>query len=643
MVDSLKALRIKMRPLSRRETISLFFLFFILLTVPLSLSLSRKQQTYPTSAESTGSINKKIQLLIFNPTLPSHGGQRLIDYEHWNDPDKLTTQVIKDLQDTSNGLVNFTVADRQVIDSYNQLIDGFIYNEDTYLACLADSTKCHDPWQADYNKILTDYQSCEKLNSGQIDEVWLWGGPGFGYNESRLAGPGAFWYNSDPVTNTTCQKLLPIMGFSYERAVSEALEDFLHRIEAVMTRVYGDSWLQDENTPWDTFSLYDKALPGHARCGNTHNAPNSLSGYDWGNERTVPSACDDWQLFPNLPNPPNYRKINCHEWGCGAGIDAGYLYKKWWLRHLPKNDGSYNGKATNWWRYGFDFENTFGPNLPPISKFLASPMTGVTPLTVNFTNLAIDPNGDRMGFYWGFDDLGISYDVNTSHTFTLSDPTVSQTFNVILEATDVFGAKNLATTPIIVYPPGTSLPVASFTPAPITGDSPLTVKFTNQSSSHQQLALSYSWNFGDGSPASSETSPTHTFQLSNKQIMKEDFPVILKVTDSKGFVSETARVVSVQANQLPIANFTWKPYQSCQSNPCVLDTYKIVFTNTSVDPDNDPLTYLWDFGDKTTSTKKNPTHTYPRNTGQKKYQVTLTVRDNHEGQSQKTISVTVGD
>jgi hypothetical protein len=34
---------------------------------------------------------------------------------------------------------------------------------------------------------------------GEIDEIWLFGGPYFGFYESRMAGPGAFWCNAPPL------------------------------------------------------------------------------------------------------------------------------------------------------------------------------------------------------------------------------------------------------------------------------------------------------------------------------------------------------------------------------------------------------------------------------------------------------------
>jgi glucose/arabinose dehydrogenase len=64
------------------------------------------------------------------------------------------------------------------------------------------------------------------------------------------------------------------------------------------------------------------------------------------------------------------------------------------------------------------------------------------------------------------------------------------------------------------------------------------------------------------------------------------------------------------------------------------------FSSTgSSDPDNDPITFLWDFGDGTTSTDPNPTTVYP-NKGV--YTVTLTVSDGHNQSQATPIVVQVG-
>jgi glucose/arabinose dehydrogenase len=62
----------------------------------------------------------------------------------------------------------------------------------------------------------------------------------------------------------------------------------------------------------------------------------------------------------------------------------------------------------------------------------------------------------------------------------------------------------------------------------------------------------------------------------------------------------------------------------------------------SSDPDNDPITYLWDFGDGTTSTLANPSHTFSA-TGTRGFTVKLTVSDNKGLSDSKTLVISVNN
>lgn len=136
------------------------------------------------------------------------------------------------------------------------------------------------------------------------------------------------------------------------------------------------------------------------------------------------------------------------------------------------------------------------------------------------------------------------------------------------------------------------------------------VKFINKSYDKDGDALTYTWNFGDGT-SSTEKEPVHQYQKNNK------YTVTLIVKDATalfGDISNDIEIIDIETpNTAPVADATYK-----------VDGFVVKFVNGSTDADNDTLTYTWDFGDGVTSTSTNPTHTY-KNAGD--YTVTLTVSD----------------
>ncbi|AQG81171.1 hypothetical protein AWR27_18710 [Spirosoma montaniterrae] len=86
-------------------------------------------------------------------------------------------------------------------------------------------------------------------------------------------------------------------------------------------------------------------------------------------------------------------------------------------------------------------------------------------------------------------------------------------------------------------------------------------------------------------------------------------------------IQGTVSRISYGGNQPPVAN-------ASSTINYGTSPLSVTFTGSnSVDPEGLPLTYLWDFGDGTTSTSANPVHVFT-GTGVRKFTVTLTVRDN---------------
>lgn len=297
--------------------------------------------------ESADPVHPKVMVISFDPTVPSQGGQRLSQLVHWNRVEDLVQQAISDLSRASHGYCNFQIVEHITVDAFPLKVDGFSYSADDYLATWRSGQGFHQPDWADYGRILADFQITERVESGQIDEVWLFAFPYGGFYESRMAGPGAFWCNSPPLDGYDhLSRRFVIMGFNFERGAGEILESFGHRAESIMAQVYHQA--KGEANLWARFTRHDTSHPGRAEVGTVHFAPNSQRDYDWGNPRRVPSRCDTWLNYPDLSGEP--RLVDSGDWGKGDIR----LHHLWWFNHFPHVIGQNDGISNNWWQYVID-------------------------------------------------------------------------------------------------------------------------------------------------------------------------------------------------------------------------------------------------------------------------------------------------
>jgi PKD repeat protein/uncharacterized protein YjiK len=134
---------------------------------------------------------------------------------------------------------------------------------------------------------------------------------------------------------------------------------------------------------------------------------------------------------------------------------------------------------------------------PPVADFSGDPTTGDAPLTVSFSD---GSSGDPTAWDWDFGDGATSSEQNPVHTYTAPG-----SYTVTLTVTNAGGSDALTKPAYITVtqPP----PMAEFTGSPMTGDTPLTVNFTDLSS---EDPTAWAWDFGDGA-TSSEQNPVHTY------------------------------------------------------------------------------------------------------------------------------------
>jgi hypothetical protein len=321
--------------------------------IPLDTQTTRfSAQAVHAASLVTNTISKKVYVIVYDPLLSNN--QKLSQYLGWNDHATITQETIDFFKQASNNRMNFVVAQTTIVTSgWPQLVDGFSYTEQQYLAVLNNQQPAHQPEGVDYNHIVNSAQFdiCGKVNRGEIDEVWIYNGPAFGFYESTLAGPGAYGYNSPPVSGTNhCNKLVPIMGPSPERTTNEAVHNFGHRTEATMTMIYG-SW-EENNTShnWDKFALTRAQSPNYSYsgCGNIHYPANSVIEYEYDHASSYLSNCADFTHYPNLSDPLQAsHPVSCSAWGC---LELNYY--QYWFNHLPTFTGcGPDNVANDWWKY----------------------------------------------------------------------------------------------------------------------------------------------------------------------------------------------------------------------------------------------------------------------------------------------------
>jgi len=118
-------------------------------------------------------------------------------------------------------------------------------------------------------------------------------------------------------------------------------------------------------------------------------------------------------------------------------------------------------------------------------------------------------------------------------------------------------------------------------------------------------AVTVLWNFGDGTTSALLSPGAHTYAAAGT------FTVRLTATDAKGAVdpnppTRTITVTGVATNQPPNGTIT-----APAANVTIGTGQSVTFTGTATDPNGDPVTVLWNFGDGSSSTLlAPPAHTY---------------------------------
>lgn len=279
-----------------------------------------------------------------------------------------------------------------------------------------------------------------------------------------------------------------------------------------------------------------------------------------------------------------------------------------------------------------------------LSKPVAAFTTNITPdvigdtkrPTITFTDNSTDPGViAKLNNVWACNQ--VPYTANTERILPLSPSIFTSApskyarggiYTTQLQVTSDVGCVDTTSRTYFFY----VRPVAAFTLNTTTvntsGQPVVTVATNTSTVDEAQSALTYSWDFGDNTPAiftNATTLPSHTYTVGAASRV-----VTLTVTNTNGGLVGTATQIVNQLYIKPKAAFTVNSITYNTSNQPLVS----IATNTSTVAETGvTLTYSWNFGDNTpvvTSTSLiPPVHTYT--VGAASRTVTLTVTNSSGG------------
>ncbi len=186
--------------------------------------------------------------------------------------------------------------------------------------------------------------------------------------------------------------------------------------------------------------------------------------------------------------------------------------------------------------------------------------------------------------YWSFGDGTSSNQANPYHSYNM----VGNFIACLTIGDSTMGCQSVLCDTIFV---GTAFPTchANFSSF-VNG---ITASFSNSSTSSSGVITNYYWTFGDGTNSTS-SNPNHTYSTGGS------YTVCLTMIDSSsGCSDQTCKNVTVASTQ------------TCNAAFSINDTGSVViFSPLYCTPNT--VTFLWNFGDGTSSTSFQPHHIYPQ-------------------------------
>lgn len=254
---------------------------------------------------------------------------------------------------------------------------------------------------------------------------------------------------------------------------------------------------------------------------------------------------------------------------------------------------------------------------PPSAAISWDATTPTPGLSMTFSAAASAGAGSITGYSWSFGDGGSSTAANPTHSYATTG-----TYTVSVTVTQTDGLTRTVSRSIgvvVAGPPSVSFAGSATGAGAVPGAA---VAFTSTATPGNGSITGYSWSFGDGT-TSTAPDPSHTYTTPGT------YTVTLTVTQTGGQTATAGGSITVTAP--PTASFS-----ASAATPSAGSA--VSFSAAATPGAGSIASYSWSFGDGTTSTAADPSHTY---TSPGTYTVTLTVTQSNGQASAETMTVTV--
>ncbi len=416
--------------------------------------------------------------------------------------------------------------------------------------------------------------------------------------------PGLYYVSvtaTDSITNTTSSyvdsiyvNIIPTPSFTSTQGCElnaiEFIDDNPQTTPTITSQQwdFGDTTFGNGDTVNHAYSLAGNYLvtltsTNSLGCSQSYSDsisiyPNPVVGFSF-----IDMQCANLPITYTDTSSINQGSIQSWYWDLGNGSNSSLQSPT----QLYTTDGNFNISLTVTSDQGCVDSITQSINLleSPRSKFKTfNTCIGETTQFINettYSGLGI------ISYDWNLDDGATSNLMNPTHPY----PSIPANYSITLISQSPNGCSDTSSTIITIG----SRPTPLFTTSPDTACVGNSVTFQNQSvPALGDTIINWRWDFGDGIIDTLSTNPIHTYSSPG------NYQIVLTAISPTYCDSSFSKTVTVQPS--PVANFNFS--NSCFGLPDLL-------TDLSTAPSGNTISsWLWSFGDDSTSTVQNPTHDY---------------------------------